>query len=74
MYQAFSIARWLTAFCSEQNARMTAMRTANDNAEALLATLSSDYQRLRQAEIHRKLQKSPQAQPQRRNARETQTL
>ena len=30
---------------------MTAMRTANDNAEALLATLSSDYQRLRQAEI-----------------------
>ena len=39
------------SFCSEQNARMTAMRTANDNAEALLATLSSDYQRLRQAEI-----------------------
>ena len=39
------------SFCSEQNARMTAMRAANDNAEALLAALSSSYSRLRQAEI-----------------------
>lgn len=39
------------SFCSEQNARMTAMRTANDNAEALLSALASSYHRLRQAEI-----------------------
>lgn len=63
------------SFCSEQNARMTAMRTANDNAEALLATLSSDYQRLRQAEITQEITEiTAGAAAQRRNARETQTL
>ncbi len=63
------------SFCSEQNARMTAMRTANDNAEALLATLSSDYQRLRQAEITQEITEIPAgAAARRRNARETQTL
>ena len=63
------------SFCSEQNARMTAMRTANDNAEALLATLSSDYQRLRQAEITQEITEiTAGAAAQRRNAREAQTL
>ena len=63
------------SFCSEQNARMTAMRTANDNAEALLATLSSDYQRLRQAEITQEITEiTAGAAAQRRNARETQIL
>ena len=59
------------SFCSEQNARMT----ANDNAEALLATLSSDYQRLRQAEITQEITEiTAGAAAQRRNAREAQTL
>lgn len=63
------------SFCSEQNARMTAMRTANDNAETLLATLSSDYQRLRQAEITQEITEiTAGAAAQRRNAREAQTL
>ena len=39
------------SFCSEQNARMRAMSTANDNAEELLAELSVTYNRLRQAAI-----------------------
>ena len=39
------------SFCSEQNARMTAMSAANDNAEKLLAELSVQYNRLRQAAI-----------------------
>ncbi len=63
------------SFCSEQNARMTAMRTANDNAEALLATLSSDYQRLRQAAITQEITEiTAGAAAQRRNAKEAQTL
>lgn len=39
------------SFCSEQNARMTAMRSANQNAEKILADLSIQYNRLRQAAI-----------------------
>ena len=63
------------SFCSEQNARMTAMRAANDNAEALLASLSSDYQRLRQAEITQEITEiTAGAAAQRRNAKEAQTL
>ena len=63
------------SFCSEQNARMTAMRMANDNAEALLATLSSDYQRLRQAEITQEITEiSAGAAAQRQNEKEAQTL
>ena len=38
-------------FCSEQNARMTAMDSANSNAEKLLAELSLQYNRVRQAAI-----------------------
>lgn len=39
------------SFCSEQNARMTAMSSANENAEKLLSELSVQYNRVRQAAI-----------------------
>ncbi len=39
------------SFCSEQNARMTAMDSANQNAEKILADLSIQYNRVRQAAI-----------------------
>ena len=39
------------SFCSEQNARMAAMHSANENAEKILARLSVEYNRLRQAAI-----------------------
>lgn len=39
------------AFCSEQNARMLAMKSASDNAEKLLAELRIQYNRVRQAAI-----------------------
>ena len=41
----------IDSFCSEQNARMTAMNSANSNAEKLLAELSLQYNRVRQAAI-----------------------
>ena len=41
----------LDSFCSEQNARMTAMDAANRNAEELLSTLKLQYNRVRQAAI-----------------------
>lgn len=39
------------SFCSEQNARMMAMQTANDSAGDLLHDLSIEYNRVRQAAI-----------------------
>lgn len=39
------------SFCSEQNARMTAMNSANENAEKMIAALSLEYNRVRQAAI-----------------------
>ena len=41
----------IDSFCSEQNARMTAMDAANRNAEELLSTLKLQYNRVRQAAI-----------------------
>ena len=41
----------IDSFCSEQQARMTAMDAANRNAEELLADLSLQYNRARQAAI-----------------------
>ena len=41
----------IDSFCSEQNARMTAMDAANQNAEKLLQELSLEYNRVRQAAI-----------------------
>ena len=39
------------SFCSEQNARMTAMSSAGENADKMLASLSVQYNRVRQAAI-----------------------
>ena len=39
------------SFCCEQNARMTAMNSANQNAEKILSELDVEYHRLRQAAI-----------------------
>ncbi len=39
------------SFCAEQNARMTAMSSAGDNAEKMLSALSVQYNRVRQASI-----------------------
>ena len=41
----------IDSFCCEQNARMTAMDSANQNAEGLLAELSLQYNRVRQSAI-----------------------
>ena len=41
----------IDSFCSEQNARMTAMDAANRNAQKLLEELSLQYNRVRQAAI-----------------------
>ena len=41
----------IDSFCSEQQARMTAMDSANRNAEELLADLSLQYNRVRQGAI-----------------------
>ena len=39
------------SFCAEQNARMTAMSSAGENADKMLASLSVQYNRVRQASI-----------------------
>ena len=41
----------VNSFCAEQNARMSAMNAANDNAQKLLDELSVEYNRVRQAAI-----------------------
>ena len=41
----------IDSFCCEQNARMTAMDSANQNAEGLLGELSLQYNRVRQSAI-----------------------
>lgn len=43
------------SFCSEQNARMSAMSAAGDNADAILADLKIKYNRVRQAAITREI-------------------
>lgn len=43
------------SFCSEQNARIEAMSSANSNAEAILEELSVQYNRVRQANITREI-------------------
>lgn len=42
----------LDSFCSEQNARMTAMDAANQNAEELLSALRLQYNRVRPGGHH----------------------
>ncbi|MDD6265860.1 MAG: ATP synthase F1 subunit gamma [Clostridia bacterium] len=41
----------IDSYCSEQNSRMTAMKTANDNAQELLESLTLQYNHQRQSEI-----------------------
>ena len=41
----------IDSFCSEQNARMTAMESANRNAEELIDKLTIEYNHTRQAQI-----------------------
>ena len=43
------------SYCSEQEARMTAMQTAGNNAEDVLKTLKSEYNGIRQANITREM-------------------
>lgn len=64
----------VSSFCSEQNARMTAMSSANDNAEEIISRLSVQYNRLRQADITREITEvsaGAKAQKRKREARET---
>lgn len=41
----------ISSFCSEQSARMTAMNSANKNAEKILESLTLQYNQMRQAAI-----------------------
>ena len=43
------------SFCAEQNARMTAMKAARDNARELIGELTAQYNHMRQSEITREL-------------------
>lgn len=47
----FLFGAMVDSYCSEQNARMTAMNNANENAEDILSELSVQYNRVRQAAI-----------------------
>ena len=51
MYQAISTARWWIASAVSRTRVMTAMNSANQNAEKILADLSVQYNRVRQAAI-----------------------
>ena len=43
------------SYCSEQDARMTAMKTAGDNAEDILKRLKQEYNAIRQSAITREM-------------------
>ena len=45
----------IDSFCCEQQARMTAMDSANQNAEKLLGELSMEFNRIRQSAITREI-------------------
>lgn len=49
--EGFIYSALVSSFCCEQNARMTAMNSANQNAEKILEDLSIEYNRVRQAAI-----------------------
>jgi len=60
----------IDSFCCEQQARMTAMDNANQNAEKLLADLSLEFNRVRQAGITQEITEvSAGAKAQRKNHR-----
>lgn len=61
------------SFCSEQDARMSAMNSANKNAEKILSNLSIQYNRLRQAAITQEITEiSSGAKAQKRKAKKRQ--
>lgn len=63
------------SFCSEQNARMTAMSSANKNAEEILATLKLQYNRVRQAAITQEITEvSSGAKAQRRKKKKVEVI
>lgn len=49
--KGYMFAALVESFCSEQNARMTAMDTASDSAKEMLSTLSLEFNRARQGAI-----------------------
>ena len=51
----FIYAALVDSFCCEQTSRMTAMDSANRNAEKILSELSVEYNRVRQAAITREI-------------------
>ena len=58
------------SFCSEQSARMAAMKSADDNADKILFRLSTEYNRVRQAAITREITEvSSGAMAQKQNSR-----
>ena len=61
------------SFCSEQNARMAAMSASDNNAQEIIADLSVQYNRMRQADITREITEvsaGAKAQRAKRKARE----
>lgn len=61
------------SFCSEQNARMTAMSASDNNAQEIISSLSVQYNRVRQADITREITEvsaGAKAQRAKRKARE----
>ena len=51
MQDGFIYGSLVESFCSEQQARMNAMKSASDNAEEMLRKLKIQYNKLRQAAI-----------------------
>jgi len=49
--KGYMFAALVESFCSEQNARMTAMDTASDSAKEMLSSLSLEFNRARQGAI-----------------------
>lgn len=51
LFSGFIYSALVSSFCSEQSARMTAMNSANKNAEKILESLILEYNQMRQAAI-----------------------
>ena len=47
----FAYGALVESFCSEQNSRMMAMKSSNENAADIIRELSIEYNRVRQAAI-----------------------
>ena len=59
--KGYLFAALVESFCSEQNARMTAMDSASDSAREMLKSLSLEFNRARQGPLLRRLQRLPAA-------------